>query len=91
LAAAHDIDGVLAGHDHNTQLIELGATPGFSGDALLVITGAGSKIDPVRRGPGTVAFLSDYSFVRMTQYPAVLAFEIVDRRGEVRYRYHLAR
>lgn len=91
LVEKHDLDGVLAGHDHNTQLIELAEVEGFDGDSLLVITGAGSKVDPVRRGDGTVAHLSDYSFVRLTQYPGGLSFEIFDRTGEMRFRYDVAR
>jgi len=96
VAADQDVDVILAGHDHNTQLIELdraetadGSARG--GDALLVVTGAGSKVDPVRRGPGTVAHLSDYSYVRMTQYAGGLAFEIADRSGAIRYRYEVGR
>lgn len=91
LADGYGVDGVLSGHDHNTQLIELGEVEEFDGETLQVISGAGSKVDPVRRGPGTMAFLSDYSFVRMTQYVDVLSFEIIDRRGESRYRYDMAR
>lgn len=90
-AERHDVDVLLAGHDHNTQIIELAALDGFAGDTLMVVTGAGSKVDPVRRGPGTVAFLSDYSWVRMAQYPRMLSFEIVDRSGGSRYRYDLSR
>lgn len=90
-AVRHDIDVVLAGHDHNTQVIELAALDGFDGDTLLVVTGAGSKVDPVRRGPGTVAYLSNYSWVRMAQYPRGLSFEIIDRQGGSRYRYDLSR
>ena len=61
------------------------------GDTLLVVTGAGSKVDPVRRGLGTVAYLSNYSWVRMTQYARGLSFEIIDRQGGSRYRYDLSR
>lgn len=91
LVGKHRLDGVFAAHEHNTQLIELGAIDPAYGAALLVITGAGSKVGPVRRGPGTVAFLADYSYVRVTQSGAGLSFQIVDRRGESRYRYHLPR
>ena len=90
LAARYEVDVVLAGHDHNTQIIELSEIEGFSGDSLLVITGAGSKIDPVRRGPGTVAYLSNYSYVRMTQWVGGLIFEIIDQQGGSRYRYDLS-
>jgi hypothetical protein len=91
IAAQYDVDVIVAGHDHNTQLIELAALEGYTDDTLLVITGAGSKVDPVRRGRGTVAFLSDYSFVRMTRYGNGLSFEIVDRRGRIPFRYDLSR
>ena len=90
-AERHDVDVLFAGHDHNTQIIELERLAGFTGGTLMVVTGAGSKVDPVRRGPGTVAYLSDYSWVRMTQYPQALSFEIIDRSGDSRYRYDLSR
>jgi hypothetical protein len=85
------VDGIFSGHDHNTQFIELAAVDDVVTEPLLVITGAGSKVDPVRRGPGTVAFLSDYSYVRLTHHAGGLSFEIIDRQGESRYRYDLAR
>ena len=91
LAAVHDVDAVLAGHDHNTQIIELSAIDGFAGDTILVISGAGSKVDPVRRGAGTVAYLANYSYVRMIQYVGGVSFEIVDRQGGTRFRYGLSR
>ncbi len=87
----YGVDVVLAGHDHNTQIIELGKIDDLEAGALVVITGAGSKVDPVRRGDGTVAFLADYSWVRMAQFANGLSFDIVDRQGERRYRYELSR
>ncbi|MBO07015.1 MAG: hypothetical protein CL478_01875 [Acidobacteria bacterium] len=90
LAAEYEVDAVLAGHDHSTQIIELSSIDGFSGDSLLVITGAGSKVESVRRGPGTVAYLSDHSYVRMTQHAGGLIFEIIDQQGRVHYRYEMS-
>ncbi len=90
-AARHEVDVLVAGHDHNTQIIELAEIAGFTGDTLLVVTGAGAKVDPVRRGRGTVAYLSDYSWVRMAQYARGLSFEIIDRSGDTRYRYDVSR
>jgi hypothetical protein len=89
----HAVSVILSGHDHNTQIIDLGATgaPATEDAPLLVITGAGSKVDPVRRGPGTLAFLADYSWVRMSLHAGALSFEVRDRRGELRYRHVLRR
>ncbi len=90
-AERHDVDVLVSGHDHNTQIIELRALAGYEGDTLMVVTGAGSKVDPVRRGPGTVAYLADYSWVRMRQLADGLSFAIVDRSGTERYRHDLSR
>jgi hypothetical protein len=90
LAAEYEVDAVLAGHDHSTQIIELSSTDGFSGDSLLVITGAGSKVESVRRGPGTVAYLSDHSYVRITQRAGGLIFEIIDQQGGAHYQYEVS-
>ena len=90
LTAEYDVDAVLAGHDHSTQIIELSAVEGFSGDSLLVITGAGSDVGPVRRGPGTVAYLSNHSYVRVTQRTGGLIFEIIDQQGEAHYQYEVS-
>lgn len=83
------VDGIFAGHDHNTQLIDLAEVPDFDAESFLLITGAGSKLDPVRRGPGTIAHLADYSFVRLTQFEDALTFEIVDRHGNDRFHHQL--
>jgi len=91
IAAVADVDAIFSGHDHNIQIIELGDLEGFDDDTVLVISGAGSKNDPVRRGPGTVAYLSDYAWIRVTQYGGGLSFEVVDRRGRGRARYDLVR
>ncbi|MGD8330895.1 MAG: metallophosphoesterase [Acidobacteriota bacterium] len=91
IAAAHDVDAIFSGHDHNIQIIELGELDGFDDDTLLVISGAGSKNDPVRRGPGTAAYLSDYAWIRVTQYAGGLSFDVIDRRGRGRARYDLLR
>jgi 3',5'-cyclic AMP phosphodiesterase CpdA len=90
LTAEYEVDAVLAGHDHSTQIIELSAVEGFSGDSLLVITGAGSDVGPVRRGPGTVAYLSNHSYVRVTQRTGGLIFEIIDQQGEAHYQYEVS-
>jgi 3',5'-cyclic AMP phosphodiesterase CpdA len=90
LAAEYEVDAVLAGHDHNTQIIELSAIEGFSGNSLLVITGAGSDVGPVRRGPGTVAYLSNHSYVRVTQHTGGLIFEIIDQQGRAHYQYEVS-
>ena len=90
LTAEYDVDAVLAGHDHSTQIIELSAVEGFSGDSLLVITGAGSDVGPVRRGPGTVAYLSNHSYVRVTQHTGGLIFEIIDQQGRAHYQHEVS-
>ena len=90
LTAEYEVDAVVAGHDHSTQIIELSAIEGFSGDSLLVITGAGSDVGPVRRGPGTVAYLSNHSYVRVTQRTGGLIFEIIDQQGGTHYQYEVS-
>lgn len=93
ISAEHGVDAIVAGHDHNAQLIELPAPEGSEADesTLLVISGAGSKVDPARDGPGLIAYLADYSYVAMAQHPDALVFDVRDRSGTTAYRHILAR
>ena len=91
IAHKHSVAVILAGHDHNTQLIDLGSANVGAASGLLVVTGAGSRVDPVSKGPGLLAYVADYSYVRMVQYASGLSFEVRGRRGELLYRYDLPR
>ena len=91
IAHNHSVAVILAGHDHNTQLIDLGSANVGAASGLLVVTGAGSRVDSVSKGPGLLAYVADYSYVRMVQYVSWLSFEVKGRHGELLYRYDLPR
>ncbi len=91
IAHDHSVAVILAGHDHNTQLIDLGSVNAGAASGLLVVTGAGSRVDSVSKGPGLLAYVADYSYVRMVHYASRLSFEIKGRHGELLYRYDLPR
>lgn len=83
----------LAGHDHNTQLIDLAvARKEPSAPPLLqVLTGEGAKEDPVARGKGTLAYHTGGGFVRTVFNDQRVCIELFDRHGEPRYQHLLAR
>jgi hypothetical protein len=79
----------LAGHDHNTQLIELSAVfkDPSAHPLLQVLTGEAAKEDPVGRGRGSLAYHTGGGFVRLAFDQTQLCVEMRDRHGLVRYRH----
>ena len=94
----------LAGHDHSLQLIDLGrihpmerpSIPNIgvaphSPRPLVVVSGAGTWVDPVSRGRGTLAHHTGGGFVRLAFHRRHLEIELIDRHGERVYRHRLGR
>ena len=82
------VDLFLAGHDHNTQLIELSVARRDKAASLLQIqTGEAAKEDPVTRGRGSLAYHTGGGFVRLAFNGQQVCVEMRDRQGKVRHRH----
>jgi hypothetical protein len=87
-------DLMLAGHDHNTQLIRLSEAFEDSHDRererpLQVLTGEVSKVDPVAKQKGTVFYHADGGYVRIAVSRERIELEAKNRRGETIDKYAL--
>lgn len=76
----------LAGHDHNSQLIDLAVSRGDGTETLVVVSGAGAKRDPVSTGPGTELAAWGPGWVRIAADRRALAVEFINHRNETLWR-----
>jgi hypothetical protein len=85
LLAAEGVPLFVAGHDHNTQLIEL------PGSVVQLVSGEATHLDPVTKGKGSFFYHMDHGFVRMSAFSHQLFIEVKNSHGETVFGYGLDR